>query len=98
MIRHVVCIRFRKDVPADATDALVEALRALPPKIPEIRSYQVGQDVVQGPNSADVVLIADFDDLDSLGRYRVHPDHEQVVGEYIRPYLEAITAADFEVD
>jgi hypothetical protein len=98
VIRHVVCIRFRKDVPADAVHALVETLRSLPPKIPEIRFYQVGQDVVRGPNSADVALISDFDDLDSLGRYRMHPEHERVVEEYIRPHLEAITAADFEVD
>jgi Stress responsive A/B Barrel Domain len=96
MLRHVVSIRLREDAPEGSLDKLIDALNALPSRIQEIRGFQVGRDVVRGPRSAHVVLIADFDDLDALDRYRVHPEHRHVVDTYIKPQLEHITAVDFE--
>ena len=95
MIRHVVLIRLRPDVPNDVAGKLIDRLRALPAVIPEIRFYQAGADLVHGANSMDVALIADFDNLDALQRYRVHPAHVAVLEESIKPYLGEIRAVDF---
>ncbi len=97
MIQHVVLIRFKKDAPVRAQEDLVTALRELPPMIEEIREYRVGLDVVHGPNSAEVGLVSSFDDLDALQRYRVHPAHQKVLKEKILPFMESITASDFEL-
>lgn len=97
MIRHMVLIKFRSDGSEGITGRVKAALEALPPKIEEIRSLQVGEDVVRGPNSADLGLIVDFDDLASLDRYRIHPDHRSIVEDLIRPNLEQIVAVDFAV-
>ncbi len=96
MIRHVVLIRFRDDSPETAIDDLVAGLKALPPKVPEIKSYEVGVDIAHGQNSAQVCLVSDFEDMDALERYRIHPDHREVVDRLILPYLNEITAADYE--
>jgi len=97
MVRHVVLIKFREDVTADKIDNLVSGLKALPAQISEIKFYQVARDVLKGANSADVCLISDFDDFESLERYRVHQAHKDLVENLILPFLEKITAADFEL-
>jgi len=96
MIRHVVLIKFKDDAPEDAKDKLVQGLRALPEKISEIKYYDVGFDIVKGPNSATVGLVSDFQSLETLESYKIHPAHVEVVENLIKPYLEKITAVDFE--
>ena len=96
MIRHVVLIKFKSGAPKSIGRQVKEALEALPRQIPEIRSLEVGEDVVRGPNSADLGLVVGVDDLAALDRYRVHLDHRRIVEELIAPNLERIVAVDFK--
>lgn len=96
MLRHMVMIKFKPDAHESIAGQVKAALEALPGRVPEIRSLEVGEDVVRGPNSADLGLMVGLDDLGALERYRVHPDHRRVVEDLIRPNLETITAVDFE--
>lgn len=94
-IRHVVSWQLTATDPAEkaAHAAQVAAgLRSLVGVVGEIRALEVGADVGGGGNW-DVVLIADFDDLDAVGRYQVHPEHQRVA-----TFIRSVTAARMAVD
>lgn len=95
MIRHVVSWKLAATESADkASDAagIIERLRSLVGVVPEIRRLEVGADVAGGANW-DVVLIADFDDLDAVGRYQVHPSHVTAAA-----FIRSVTGERMAVD
>lgn len=87
--RHVVLLTL--DEGADV-DGLLDALRALPDEIPELRSYVVGRDAGVSEGNATVAVVADFDDEAGFLAYRDHPAHQRVIAERIAPHLVARTA------
>ncbi len=95
MIKHLVMFRFREDAGSAAIDAIVAGLNGLPALIPEIRSFQVGQDVLRSERSYDLALVSDFDDLEALGRYQVHPEHQKVV-TLVKQAASSVVAVDYE--
>ncbi|MBG6237312.1 hypothetical protein IWX78_000255 [Mycetocola sp. CAN_C7] len=99
MIRHIVCWKLAATDAATKAEHAAEITRQmdeLPALIPEIRSLQVGTNVLFPEVNWDVVLVADFDDADALERYSVHPEHQRV-GAYIGTVREDRVAVDFEV-
>jgi hypothetical protein len=98
MIRHIVSWQLAAADPAEKSAAaagIATRLESLVGVVDEIRSLQVGADVAGGTNW-DVVLVADFDDLDAVSRYQVHPAH-QLAGAYIRSVVSARMAVDIIV-
>lgn len=97
-IRHVVSWRLAATDPAEKAEhaaRIVAALESLVGVVAEIRSLTAGVDVAGGDNW-DVVLIADFDDLDAVVRYQVHPAHQKV-GTFIRSVVSQRMAVDIPV-
>ena len=95
MIRHVSLLTWVDDVTPDQVQAVTDGLRALPPLIPELRDYRVGPDLGIDDNTANFVVIADFDDADGYRAYRDHPAHRAVGAEHILPILAARRAAQY---
>jgi hypothetical protein len=95
MLKHVVFMKFKEGVTDAEIAALENALRALPAKIPEIRGFQFGRDIVHSERSYDFSLVSDFDDLEAMKRYQVHPDHVPVIA-MVRGISAGILAVDFE--
>ncbi|MGO4689944.1 Dabb family protein [Glaciibacter sp. 2TAF33] len=98
MIRHVVSWQLAATDPderaAHAT-RIAAGLSGLVGVVDDIRSLEVGADVVGGGNW-DVALVADFDDVDALERYAAHPEHQKLVG-FIRSVTAQRMAVDFEL-
>ena len=94
MIQHVVMFKLSDASPAHVAHCK-SLLDALPPQIPEIRSWSVGIDVLRSPRSWDLVLVSSFDDIDALERYRGHPKHE-AVAEYLVASSEIRASVDYE--
>ena len=69
MIRHVAVFRFAPAFTAEQREHWMSLLRALPAQIPELRSISVGTDVLGGPSSHELAIVADFVDLDGLDAY-----------------------------
>ena len=95
MIRHIVSWQLAaadRAEKATAAAGIQVRLDALVGVVEEIRSLQVGFDVAGGDNW-DVVLIADFDDLEAVVRYQVHPEHQKV-GAFIRSVVSQRMAVD----
>ena len=95
MITHVVMMKFKPEVTAEAIGELEALLNGLPDRIQEIQSYDFGRDVVRSERSWDFALVAVFANLDTLKHYQIHPDH-QVVLEKLGGMCAQIAAVDYE--
>lgn len=101
MIRHIVMFKFKEEAEgrtkAENVAITRGMLEALPSKIDWIRSSFVATGV-EGQKDAnyDLILISDFDSLEDLEKYRVHPDHV-AVGTFMKPVRIDRTCIDFEI-
>jgi hypothetical protein len=73
-------MKFKPDADKAAIAEVKTRLGALPSVISEIKFYEFGEDRLGSDRSNDFALVSSFDELDSLKRYQVHPDHQAVVG------------------
>jgi hypothetical protein len=103
MVSHVVMMKPRPDLSADDRHALVAAFERAIREIPTVRAVRVGRRVVHGagyeqlaPDTADHLVVIDFDDLKDLQTYLRHPAHEQL-GARFGQSLSSALVYDFEV-
>jgi len=101
MIRHIVMFKFKDEADGRSRDENVrltmDMLEALPAKIDYIKysfvsSYAKGQ----AADNYDLILISDFESLETLEKYKVHPDHV-AVGNFMRPLRLDRKCIDFEI-
>ncbi len=71
MIRHIVMWKFREGE-EENREKFLSGLQALDGVIPEIRHMEIHRSCKPG-NPYDACLIADFDDLEALSRYKNDP-------------------------
>jgi hypothetical protein len=96
MIRHVAVFRFVPEFTGEQREHWMSLLRALPERIPQLRSMSVGEDVLGGPASHELAIVADFDDLDGLAAYTRHPAHEEVL-RLSAPVKASLATVDFVI-
>jgi hypothetical protein len=96
VIRHVAVFRFLPAFTAEQREHWMSLLRALPAQIPELQSMSVGSDVLGGPSSHELAIVADFNDLDGLDAYTRHPAHAEVL-RISAPVKLSLATVDFEV-
>ena len=96
MIKHIVFMKFKASVTDNNIGELEKAMAGLPGKIPEIKEYQFGRDIVHSERSYDFALISAFDDLEAMKRYQVHPAHLPVIAK-VKELSETILAVDFKL-
>ena len=94
MIKHIVFMKFKAGVTDKDIQELEKGLGGLPGRIPEIKEYQFGRDIVHSERSFDFALVSAFDDLDAMKRYQVNPNHLPVVAK-VKELSESILAVDF---
>ena len=93
-LTHVVLMQFQEPAPEILAKASA-LLRGLQGKVPELRSIEVGLDVLHSGRSYDLALITRFDSLADMQRYQDHPEHVAVL-QYLRTVLAASVAVDYE--
>ncbi|MBT2473264.1 Dabb family protein [Microbacterium sp. ISL-103] len=99
MIRHVVTWKLAEQDAAQRAEQAAEVARrlnALDGVVPQLRSISAGANVAYPEANWDVTLVADFDSIDELEAYQVHPAHEEVVA-FVRSVVASRVAVDFEV-
>jgi len=97
MFRHVVILGWKDGTTAEQRATVVARLRTLPSKISAIRSYVVGENAGVDPDTADLAIVADFDDVAGYVTYRDHPDHQTVIREVIAPIISTRMAIQHNV-
>lgn len=98
MIRHIVSWKLVAEDGAGKAAAAAEItsqLSALPALIPEILTLSVGTNINPAADF-DVVLVADYESLQTLAVYQDHPDH-QAAAAVIRELVAARAAVDYLV-
>lgn len=55
-----------------------ESLQSLPPKIKEIKSFELGVNIIPASNAYDLVLLSEFISPEELVSYQKHSDHVRV--------------------
>jgi len=100
MIRHVVMWKMKESAEgktkAENMEWIREHLYALLPLIPEIRRMEIGFDVSGTDMSMDLMLLTEFDSLDTLHTYAVHPEHVKV-SSYVCKVIETRVVLDCEI-
>ncbi len=97
MIRHVVIFTWSAAADARRRATSVQALRRLRQDVGGMQSLVVAEDAGLSDGTADVVLIADFADVEAFYRYAQDPVHLAVVAEHVRPWLAARTAVQYQL-
>ncbi|ALJ21501.1 Dabb family protein [Microbacterium sp. No. 7] len=98
-IRHVLTLKMAApdaETRAEHAAEVARRIQALDGVVPTIRSLSVGVNSAFPDVNADVGLIVDFDDLQGLEEYQVHPAHKEVIA-YVRSVMSERSAVDFEV-
>jgi hypothetical protein len=94
--RHVVLLQWADDVPQDHVDQVRTGLDALPPQIPQIRTFLHGTDVGVSEGNYDYVVVADFDNVQDWRAFREHPAHVLFMEEHITGKLKGRAAIQYQ--
>jgi hypothetical protein len=97
MLVHIVCWKYRDEITGAVRADHRRFLRALVGVIPEIVSFEVGEDILHLDRSFDTGLVAKFNDETGLEAYTVHPDH-QAVAALGKRIAERVVSVDFLTD
>ena len=96
MIRHVAVFRFIPEFTESQRDDWIALVRDLPNRIPEVRALSIGKDLLHGPVSHELAIVADFDSLADLETYSTHPAHQKVLDVSV-PVKASLGVVDFEL-
>lgn len=94
MLTHVVMVKL-KQADEQTLKKTKQVFENMEGKIPELRSIEVGIDILRSERSYDIVLITTFDSMEDMQAYQVHPVHKEVI-EYLNTVKESSIAVDYE--
>lgn len=98
MIKHVVMFKL-KDFPENEKSEIVKILKSKLEKLPDfievIKSFEVGINVLKQDRAYDFVLVSEFESLETLEIYRVHPKHVEF-REFLWKYRDNSVSVDYE--
>jgi hypothetical protein len=94
MIMHIVLFKLKDRRPEEVAKGR-KKLMELAGRVPQLRSFEVGADIVRSERAFDLALLATFDSLADLQAYQVHPHHVKV-GNHMRGLAETIVSVDYE--
>ena len=95
MLTHIVIWKYHAETPPQARQEHIARLRGLATLLPEIKSLNVGTDILHLPRSYDTGLVAVFSDRAALDAYTEHPYHV-AVADFGRKISEHVASVDFE--
>ena len=100
MIKHVVMWKFKTEAEGktklENMEELKRQLLALVPLIPQIKKMEIGFDITHSEFSADFMLSTEFESVEDLKIYAVHPDHLKVSG-FVVNVVESKIVFDCEI-
>jgi hypothetical protein len=94
MVTHIVLFKMvhaNKEIIEEAR----KALEALGGKIPQLRHFEVGVNIVYSYRSYDLALVAKFDSLEDLQVYQNDPNFVEVV-KYLQGVRQSVVTVDYE--
>ena len=99
MIRHVGTWKLSAVDDAAKSSAyreIADALNPLADSIAEVQSLRVARNSVFPETNWDVILIADYNSVEDLQAYQVHPEHVAAAA-IVRSHVAERSSVDFEL-
>ena len=97
MIKHIVLFQLDSEIPNNVRTEVAQnfktQIESLPGVIPCIRHIEVGCNV-NPAEQWDICLIGEFDSMEELNAYAIHPEHCKVAA-MIRPYVKQRSCVDY---
>lgn len=82
MIKHIVFFNFKEEAggrtKAENIALAQSMLLNLMGKVPTLKSMQAGPNAAGGATAWDFALVSEFESLEALNEYVVHPEHKKV--------------------
>lgn len=94
MITHIVLYKL-VHANIETIDAARQALKGLEGKIPELRHFEMGVNIVPSYRSYDLALVTKFDSLEDLQTFQNHPAHVAVI-KLIQGLRQSVITVDYE--
>ena len=96
VLRHAVFFKFKDGASKEDVKGVVDAFRALPAKIEEIRGFELGESLPKSERNDGLThcFLLTFDDEAGRGVYLPHPAHKEF-GNVLRPHLEKVFVIDY---
>lgn len=98
MVKHIVMFRLLPTMDNESKNKVMNgfkaAIEALPSQIPSIRKIEVGLNV-NGSEDYDIVLYSEFDTLEDVRKYAVHPAHVDAA-KLLKDVKESRACVDYE--
>ena len=99
MIKHIVMWKFKDEAEGHTKEENMEIIRTrlmgLVGVIPEIKSLEIGKDILKSDMSFDMALIGVYESLEALDIYKNHPEHRKI-SAYVKACRLDRVAVDFE--
>jgi len=97
MIRHIVLFSFSDEATEAEMTKLAVDLKGLLEKTDGLMlECEVAFDVAKTERSCDLVLNSLFENMETLEKYRVHPEHAKVL-EFIKQICSSIAKIDYAI-
>lgn len=101
MLRHVVLLRFRPDIPREEIADMFAAVDALKPLVPGLLAFTGGRNVSPEGLARDYThgFTVDFVDATARDAYLVHPAHQAAGARLVAAALggvDGLIVLDFE--
>jgi len=101
MIRHIVLWRLNESAYGNEkqTNAkiLKEKLLAMQEKVAGLLKIEVGFDFSNEKDSSDVVMYSEFENMEALHQYQIHPEHE-AIKKWLGEVRYERRVVDFEIN
>lgn len=96
MIRHTVMFSLVEENKENNLNKIFELAETLLKDIEGLRGFNVVRNFKDAPTSNyDFCLIFDFDNMDDLNKYQVHPDHVKFV-DFVKTCKKERACIDYE--
>ena len=95
MIEHLVFFKLKSACSNKDKQQLVDALKSLKNKIPEILEMSCGENFSKRGKGYDLGLRVLFYDEKDLEVYQTHPQHLAVIEGKIKPNIDDLVVMDF---
>ncbi len=94
MLTHIVCWKYKAETAEEQRAEHIAKLKNLPNVISNIKSFDIGFDILHLERSFDLGLVAVYPDRAALDFYTVHPVHQEAA-KMGKEIAEKVVSVDF---
>ena len=100
MVKHIIIWKLKDDYSAEEKQNIKisakKNLEALVGKIDGLIDLKIQIDFLPTSNG-EMMLNSTFESFDALKAYAIHPAHQSVANEFVRPFTASRSCVDYEI-